>query len=121
MASERVAWWQVRMIESSAASCPIPSFSITRRDLTFVGTVNATISSRSRILNPYRAIAKAPSVARPCPQWSAASRHPISTHGVKCAWNEGTNKANKVSVVPTLRGAEPESVLLKVRLNSINH
>ena len=39
--------------------------------------------------------ARAPSVARPRPQCSAASRQPISTHGVKCASKIGTERPMK--------------------------
>jgi hypothetical protein len=48
----RLAIEDDRRSKSSSGSCVIPSYSITRRDLAFAGTVNDTNSSRPRVSNP---------------------------------------------------------------------
>ena len=56
-----------------------PSLSITRRDATFSSVVIETRWSSPRTSNATSRTAVAPSVARPSPQASLVSRHPIST------------------------------------------
>ena len=77
---------------SKSSEYRIPSFSITRRERVLPGTVKETISGKFRLSNPYANAARAPSVAKPCPHQGRASRHPISTHGVKDVSKAGTAK-----------------------------
>jgi hypothetical protein len=67
----------------------MPSFSITRRERTFAGAVNDTISERPRVRKPKVRAARASSVARPPPQNGRARRHATSTQGVKAASKDG--------------------------------
>jgi hypothetical protein len=91
--------------KSSSASYLIPSFSITRRERTFPGTVNETTSANPSSANAYCITARAPSVASPRPQCARASRHPISTQGVKCAANCGTASPMNPINVPSPRSS----------------
>ncbi len=73
----------------------MPSFPITRRERRLSGTVNDTISASANVSKPNARAALAPSVAKPLPQYSLASRQPISTQGVKCASKRGTDRPIK--------------------------
>jgi hypothetical protein len=98
-------WGRFGWSKSSAGSWIIPSFSITRRDRAFAGTVNETTASSASTSKAYRITSRAPSVASPLPQWIDDNRHPTSTQGVKRVWNEGmaTNEADQGPVSTQFR------------------
>lgn len=66
----------------------MPILCITRRDAKLPGVVNATISCKPNEDQPHDKHARAPSDAKPWFQYFDASRHPISTAGVKRAVKE---------------------------------
>src|SRR5688572_10528778 len=63
----------------------MPIFSITALDRRLFGAVRATISAIPNRVKAWLRTALAASVAYPLPQCTNASRHPISTQGVKWA------------------------------------
>jgi len=69
-------------------------------DRRFCDTVKDTISPRRTSSNPKRSASRAPSVASPFPQNRAASRQPISTHGVKLLVKRGTASPMKPASSP---------------------
>lgn len=109
--------------KSSSALCDMPSLSMTRRDLAFAGTVKDTNSPRPNVAKPYPTTAFAPSVARPCPQYSAANLpdfHAGCKRRIKRR-NAQTNETDEVSVSPMLNGAQAEPVLPKMRIDAIRN
>jgi len=68
---------------------------MTRFERSFVMVVKETTSARPSSPNAASSDARAPSDAKPLPQCLNAMRQPISTHGMKGASKEGTERPTK--------------------------
>ena len=103
----------------------IPSFSITRRDRRFAGTVNATTSGSASTSGTHSAGIRERLPWRvPDSSDAVAIRQPISTHGVKCASNGTCDSPTIPTNSPVARSSaakNPKPCRVHVGLYALDH